>query len=83
MCVLHTVKMQDIIDDLRCELEELEIKLGLKRVHYYHIVKVGCVYGMMDKINLQEWKDLLTKILLKLLNFKHLISLHARKIDDG
>ena len=56
---------------------------GLQRVQHHDAVKVGCIYGMTEKTNLQEWSDRLTKLLFQALNFKPLISLQTKKIIDG
>ena len=41
VCVLHTEHVQIFLEDLRCELEELEITASLQRVHHHDAVKVG------------------------------------------
>ena len=79
MRIIHAEGIQIIIGDLCYELEELEITLGLQQFQHQGIVKVGHVYGMMDKIKLKEWTDRLTKLLFKVLKFKSLISLQAKK----
>ena len=63
MRVLHTEEMQIILCDLRYELEELYVTLGLKRAQHHAVVKLGSIGGMIEKIDVQEWSDRLTKLL--------------------
>ena len=51
--VLDTEDMQSIISTLRYELEVEEITSGSKLVHHHDVIKIGCILGIMDKINLQ------------------------------
>ena len=67
MRILHTVDIQDIICDLQYELEVEEITVGLQRVQNHDVVKVGYIFGMMDKIDTREWSDCLQKMLLMFL----------------
>ena len=82
MRILHVEDTKIIIGDSRCEPEELEIEARLQRAQHHEIAKVGHVCGMMDKIDLQEWKDHLTKLLFKALKFKPFVSLQESKIND-
>ena len=75
--------MQTIISDLRHESEDEELTSGLQRMKHHDTVKVGCVHRMTEKKCLQQWTDRLTKLVFALLSFKSLISLQARKINDG
>ena len=79
MRILHTQSTQIILGNLRQELKELEFYAGLRHVHHHDVVKVGHIYGMTEKINMQEWKHHLKKLLLQVLKFKPLIYLQARK----
>ena len=63
MHILRTEDMRIILGNLRYELKELKINVRLQRVQHYDTVKVGHVYGMMEKINLQELSDRVTKLL--------------------
>ena len=54
MRILHAVDIQDIIDDLRCELELEESTVGLQRMQHQDVVKVGYIIDMMDKIDTRE-----------------------------
>ena len=51
MRILHTVDIQDIIGDLRYELEVEGVTVGLQRVQHHGVVKVGYIYSMMEKID--------------------------------
>ena len=51
MRVVHTIDIQDIMCDLRHELEVEGITLGLQRVQYNDVGKIGYVFGMMEKID--------------------------------
>ena len=55
----------------------------MQRTQHNDIAKVGHVCGMIDKINLQEWPDHLTKLLFKSLKFKPFIYLQESKIKDS
>ena len=48
----------------------------------HEVIKIWCILGMMDKINLQEWIDRLTKLLFTLLNYKPLMCLQETEIND-
>ena len=54
MHVLHTEDTQSTLGDLRYEIEDLETNAGFQRAQHHDVVKVGCIYGIMEKINLQE-----------------------------
>ena len=54
MRILHSIEVQNIIDDLRYELEVEGIILGLQRVQHHDVVKVGYIFGMMEKIDTKE-----------------------------
>ena len=57
MRVLHTVDIQDVIGNLKYELEVEEINIGLQRVQHHGVFKVGCIFDIMDNIDTQEWSD--------------------------
>ena len=82
-CALHTVEVSGITSDLKCELEVEKINLGLQRVQRHGVVKVGHIFGMMDKIGTQDWLDRLQNVLLQALRCKPKLSLQASKINDG
>ena len=77
MRILHKVEIGDIIGDLKYELEIEGIDLGLQRVKHHDVVKVGYIFGMMDKIDTQDWTKHLQKILLKVLQCELKLSLQA------
>ena len=54
MRILHAVDGQDIIGDLKHELEVEEITLGMQIVQHHYLVKVGCIISIMDKIDTRE-----------------------------
>ena len=72
MRIIHAEDMKIIIGDLRYELVELDIIVGLQRAQHHKILKGGYIYEMMDKIKLMHR---LTKLLFKVLKLKPLISL--------
>ena len=83
---LHALYLEDIltiIDNLKHQLEEEEITLDLQRVQHHDLVKIGCFFGMMEKINVKEWKDHLQKIPSTVLCFKSRISLQTSNTNDG
>ena len=85
--ILHAEDIQSIISDMRYELEIEEITLESQQVQNHDVIKVGCtlgcILGMMDKINLQEWTDRLKKLIFTVLKCKPLTSLQVAKINDG
>ena len=81
--VSYSDDSQDIAGDLRPELEEEDIILGLHRVKHQNVVKVGIFLGMMDKINLKEWKNHFQKLLFTFLELKPFIYLQASKINKS
>ena len=83
MRILHTVDVQDIIGDLRYELEVEGVTVGLQRVQHHDAVKVGYIFGMMEKIDTKEWTGMLQKVLQKYLQHKPELSLQGSKIYDG
>ena len=70
MRILYTVDIQDVICDLRYELDVERVTVGLQRVQHHDVVKVGYIYGMMEKIDTKEWTDKLQKVLLQFLHYK-------------
>ena len=81
--ILNHEDIDIIVSNLRFDLDTEDIDIGLQRIQHHDTVKVGYIYGMLDKINLQEWSDHLRKFLFRVLKFKPLISLQASRINDG
>ena len=52
-------------------------------MQHHDVVKVGRIFGMMDKIDTRELLERLQKLLLIFLRYKPKISLQACKINDG
>ena len=50
--ILHSEDMKNIAGDLRYELEEEEITLGIQRVQHYAVVKIRFMLGIIDRTNL-------------------------------
>ena len=81
--ILHAIGIQDIVGDLRHELEVEGVTVGLQRVQHHDVVKVGYVYGMMENIDTKEWTDKVQIVLLQVLQCKPELSLQGSKIYDG
>lgn len=65
MHVLRAVGAQDIIGDLKCELEVEGVSAGLRRVQHRNVVKARHICSMMEKINTKEWVNILKNTLKK------------------
>ena len=84
--MLPAEKIQSIVNDMRYELEIEEIALESQQVQHHDVIKIwcilGCILGMMDKTNLQEWIDRLKKIIFTVLKCSPMASLYGSKIND-
>ena len=83
MRILHAVEIQDITGDLWHELEVEGVDIGLQGVQHHGVVKVGHAYGMMEKIETNDWIDKLQKVLLQVLQCEPELSTQVSKINDG
>ena len=84
--ILHTVDSQDVIGDLKYELEAEEINVGMHCVQHHDVVKLGCIFDMInkiDKIDTLEWSDRLQKMFPMFLKYRPKIYLQACKINYG
>ena len=52
-------------------------------MQHHDAIKIDHILGMIDKKNVQEWTDHLTKLLFTVLNYKPLILLKTTEINFG
>ena len=83
ICILHTADIQDIIGDLKYDLEVEGINLGLQRLQHHDVVTIGYICSMMAKIDTREWTKILKNTLKNCLYCEPELSLKSSKIYNA
>ena len=78
--MLRTADIQDIIGDLKYDLEVEGNNLGLKRLQHHDVVTIGYIHNVITQINTREWTKILKNALNSCLHYKPELSLKSSKI---
>ena len=55
--IFHHEDINNVASDLRFKLDIEDIAIGLQCIQYHYVVKVGCIFRMLDKINRCKWTE--------------------------
>lgn len=75
----HTADIQEIIGDLKYDLEVESINLGLQRLQHHDVATIGYICSMLELIDTHEWTKILKNALKKHMQYEPELSLKSSK----